>query len=87
MLTNPLKIVNIFNSVGNHIRTDMELWEIQEMAIMAKKIDGAKIKKKVFDTSSEGLLYSSRDEKGSYILLPVGDNYSKIQEYCEEVFN
>ncbi len=87
VLTNPLKVVNIFNSVGNHIRTDMELWEIQEMAVMAKKIDGAKIKKKVFDTSSEGLLYSSRDEKGSYILLPVGDNYSKIQEYCEGIFN
>jgi len=87
VLANPLKIISILDSAGNHIRTDMELWEIQEMAAMAKKIDGTKINKKVFDTSSEGLLYSSRDEKGSYILLPAGDNYSKIQECCENIFD
>ena len=87
VLANPLKIISILDSVGNHVRTDMELWEIQETAAMAKKIDGTKIKKKVFDTSEEGLLYPSRDEKGSYILLPEGDNFSKIQEYCENIFD
>ena len=87
VLTNPLKIISILDSVGNHVRTDMELWEIQETAAMAKKIDGSKVKKKVFDTSKEGLLYPSRDEKGSYILLPEGDNFSRIQEYCKRIFD
>ncbi len=87
ILTDPLKIISIFDSAGNHVRTDMELWEIQEMAAMAKKIDGSKVKKKVFDTSPDGLLYSSRDDNGSYILLPEGDNFSRIQEYCEGIFD
>ena len=87
VMTDPLKIISILDSVGNHVRTDMELWEIQEMAAMAKRVDGSKVKKKVFDTSEEGLLYSSRDEKGSYILLPEGDNFSRIQEYCEGIFD
>ena len=87
ILTDPLKIISIFDSAGNHIRTDMELWEIQEMAAIAKRVDVSKVKKKVFDTSEKGLLYSSRDEKGSYILLPRGGNFSKIQEYCEGIFD
>jgi len=38
ILTDPLKIISIFDSAGNHIRTDMELWEIQEMAAIAKRL-------------------------------------------------
>lgn len=87
VLSNPFKIISILNSIGNHIRTNAELWEIQELAVLAGKIEASNIKRLVFDTSQEGLLYASRDPNGSYILLPEGGNFDKIREACRNVFN
>jgi len=86
ILSNPLKIISIFDSLGNHVKTDAELWEIQEIAIAFKKIGTSNIKRKVFDTSEAGLLYASRDDNGSYILLPEGDNFDKMQKVCQDIF-
>ena len=86
VLSNPLKIISILNSIGNHVRTDAELWEIQELAVMSKRLDTSNVKRKVFSTGKDGLLYASRDNKGSYILLPEGDNFDKIREVCGGIF-
>ncbi len=87
VLSNPVKVISIMNSIGNHLKTDAELWEIQEMAVLAKKIDSSNVKRKVFDTSAGGLLYASRDSNGSYILLPEGGNFDKIKEASKDIFN
>ena len=87
VVSNPVKIISILNSIGNHVRTDAELWEIQELAVMSKRINTSNIKRKVFSTGKDGLLYSSWDNKGSYILLPEGDNFDKIQNVCRNIFN
>ena len=43
------------------------------------------IRKRVFDISENGLLYHTfiNDE---YVLLPIGDNFEKIQEACKNIF-
>jgi LCP family protein required for cell wall assembly len=87
ILYNPIKVLSILNSLGNHVRTDAELWEIQELAVVLSKIDESSVRRKVFDTSKDGLLYASRDSNGSYILLPEGGNFDKIQEECKNIFN
>lgn len=87
VLSNPMKIISILNSIGNHIRTDAELWEIQELAVLTKKIELSNVKRKVFSTEKDGLLYPSRDANGSYILLPEGGNFDKIREACENIFD
>lgn len=84
--SNPVKIISILNSLGNHVKTDAELWEIQELASLFRKIEIKDARKKIFDTSEEGLLYASRDEKGSYILLPEGGNFDRIKEVCRDIF-
>jgi polyisoprenyl-teichoic acid--peptidoglycan teichoic acid transferase len=86
VISNPAKIISILNSLGNHVKTDAELWEIQELASLFRKIEINDVRKKVFDTSDEGLLYASRDEKGSYILLPEGGNFDRIKEVCRDIF-
>jgi len=86
VLANPLKTTAILKTIGRHVRTDMELWEIQEMFKIEKEMQEPEIIRKVFDTSEEGLLYSSKIN-GLYILLPVGDNFDKIHEACREIFN
>jgi LCP family protein required for cell wall assembly len=86
ILSNPVKIVSILDSLGNHVRTDAELWEIKELAEMFRNVDGTKAKRKVFDTSEEGLLNQSHSAAGAYILLPDGGNYDKMHEACRNIF-
>ena len=86
VISNPLKIISILNSLGNHVRIDAELWEIKELVTVAKEIDTADMRRKVFDTSKEGLLYASRDKNGSYILLPEGENYNEMHKACRNIF-
>ncbi|MDF1498280.1 MAG: LCP family protein [Patescibacteria group bacterium] len=87
VISNPLKVVSILNSFGNHIKTDAELWEIKDIAEMIKEIDIKETRKKVFDTTNNGYLYSSRDINGAYILLPKGDNFNNIHGVCRGIFN
>jgi len=86
ILSNPVKLVAILDSLGNHVRTDAELWEIKEMAEMSRTVNTSTIKHKVFDTSAEGLLYQAHNSAGAYILLPVGGNYGKIRNACINIF-
>ena len=86
VISNPLKIISILNSLGNHVRTDAELWEIKELVTVVKEMDTTNIQRKVFDTSKEGLLYASRDKNGSYILLPEGENFNEMQRACRDIF-
>ena len=87
VVSNPVKMLSIINSLGNHVKTDAELWEIKELVNVLRKTKTDDIRKKVFDTSKDGLLYSSRDSNGSYILLPEGDNFRRIQNSCKNIFN
>lgn len=87
VMSNPVKIISILSSIGNHVRTNAELWEIQEIAIMSKRLDTSNMKRKVFSTGKNGLLYASRDSKGSYILLPEGGSFDKIREVCRGIFD
>ena len=86
VLSNPVKILAIFDSIGEHIKTDAELWEIQELMLMGEKIDISDVEQKVFDTSPAGFLYVPKD-RTSYILLPKGGNFDKIREACLNIFN
>ena len=87
VVSNPVKVISMLNSLGNHVKIDAELWEIQELIGIIYKIDTLSIKRMVFDTSKKGLLYSSRDSKGSYILLPEGGNFDEIIKVCQNIFN
>lgn len=87
VLSNPVKIISILNSLGNHVKTDAELWEIKELAVLMKNINITNTNRKVFDTSEDGLLYETWNDNGSYILLPEGDNFEKVREVCWGIFN
>ena len=87
VISNPVKIISILSSLGNHVRTDAELWEVKELVTVMKKIDTTDVRRKVFNTGKDGLLYASRDQNGSYILLPEGGNFDQIHEACEDIFN
>lgn len=85
ILANPKKIFEILEVLKRNIRTDMSLIEVKELIDLSRQVDFAHIKRKVFDTSKEGLLYPA-NIKGSYALLPIGENFKKIQEACRNIF-
>lgn len=87
ILANPVKINKLLDIIGNNIRMDMDMGELNQTIDIIQNINKDTIKRKVFDTSPNGLLYDSRNSEGSYILMPVGDNFDKIQEACKNIFN
>lgn len=83
------KMNNILNILGDDVRTDMDISEMKKFFDLANQIHDPKIQQKVFDTSPEGLLYSSKADTPdgkTYILLPAGGNYDKIREACRNIF-
>jgi LCP family protein required for cell wall assembly len=86
VISNPAKLMAIMGSLGNHVRTDAELWEMEELASMLGSINTGNIKHKVFSTAKGGFLYESHASNGAYILLPEGGNYDQIHAACQNIF-
>ena len=86
VLGNPVKIYQILESLGRNVKTDMPWDEMKNLIPLATDFDSKKIVHKVFDTTPEGLLYSAHASNGAYILLPQGDDFSKIKEACRNIF-
>jgi polyisoprenyl-teichoic acid--peptidoglycan teichoic acid transferase len=84
------KVNDIMNVLGEDVRMDLDVSEMKKFYEIAQKVQDPQIKQKVFDTTDEGLLFSSRadtPEGKTYILLPQGGNYDKIHEACKNIFN
>ncbi len=87
VLANPIKLYQILESLGRNVKTDLSFNEMKEMLYSVRDFDSQKIIHRVFDTTPEGLLYSSSTPAGAYILLPVGDDFAKIKEACRNIFD
>ncbi len=85
VLANPVKVYNLLDILGNNVRTDMNVSEIGNMIISSSEWEKEKVKKLSFDTSAQGFLYHTFINE-EYVLLPVGDNFSKIQQACKNIF-
>jgi LCP family protein required for cell wall assembly len=85
-LTDFNKVNGILNSLGDNVRTDMQLWEMQKFYDLYKTIPQAQIYQRVLENSEEGFLYNPEQGVAGYILLPIGDNYDKIHEMVKNIF-
>ncbi|PJE58212.1 MAG: hypothetical protein COU81_01935 [Candidatus Portnoybacteria bacterium CG10_big_fil_rev_8_21_14_0_10_36_7] len=83
-ITNPKKISDLLDSIGDNVHTTMNGNEITSLIAITPSINLKNFSKKVFDTTSEGLLYETTT--GAYHLLPVGDNYDKIHKVIKNIF-
>ena len=87
VLSNPVTIFQTMGSLGKNVRTDLSFSEIKNLIGLASDINIKEVRHRVFDTTPEGLLYSTKSDIGAYILLPVEEDFSKIQEACKIIFN
>jgi len=86
VLVNPIKIYELLDILGKNIRTDMGLSDIKNLVNLIPRLDTSHIKRRIFDISPEGLLEHTFINE-EYVLLPVGDNFEKIREVCQNIFN
>ncbi len=87
VLTDFSKVGAVLESLGNNVRTDMELWELERLYNLYKKIGGdVSLTQKVLEDSEEGLLYTPEfNAERGYVLFPRGDNYDRIQEFFRSI--
>lgn len=86
-LTDYNKVTAIIDSLGNNVKTDLQAWEMKKLYEIGGKMNNPQISQRVLENNEEGLLYNpeQRPETG-YILLPIGDNYSRIQDLFKNIF-
>lgn len=78
----------MLNALGDNVRTDMEIWEMQKFYDIYKKMPALQIYQRVLENSEEGLLYNPTDmpKEVGYILLPIGGNYDRIHQMAKDIF-
>ena len=80
-LTNPLKISNLIDIIGTHLRTDLQVNDLTKLATIAQGIDEQKIVAK----GLQELTYSTM-VGGQSVVLPKTGSYSQIQNYIHSIF-
>lgn len=85
VLANPSKLIEITNILGNHIKLDLSVRELERIYEIAKNIPKDKMVSKVLDNSSTGPLYSESTEQG-YFLKPRDPTGEEIKKIAHDIF-
>lgn len=87
-LTSFDKMNGVLEALGGNVKTDMAGWEMQKLFQIYSGMNSPQIVHRVLEDSEEGLLYHPAESNGAgYILLPRGDNYDKIHDLAQNIFN
>ena len=73
----------IFNSLGSHLKTDIQLKEIKSFYRLAKKIDTHKITSQTIDTSN---YLQSGHIGGAYTLKSKSGDYQELHQFSKNIF-
>ena len=85
VLTNPVKISELMQDVGNHVKTSFNASELKGVVDLAKNTDQSKIINKVLDNDPKtGLLISVNE--GGYYLKTKSGNFKEIQAMIKGIF-
>ena len=86
VLSNPKKIVDIINVLGDHIRTNLGAAEMEALIGVVKGISSDDIINKVLDNAKDGLLVEDSGSVGYYLKPKLG-NFSQIKAMVKNVFS
>jgi LCP family protein required for cell wall assembly len=85
-LANPVKLGNLFDSLGDNVKTDLSLGNVRRLYDLGKKIpDNAVSSVGLNDVDGESLLISYRTSLGQSALIPRKgvDDFSEIKDYVQ----
>ena len=87
-LSNPIKVGQLFDSLGNNVKTDMKLAEVRRLYELGKKVPNSAITSAALNNGEDRALLGSYQTKyGQSALVPKAgvDDYSQIQAYVKEL--
>lgn len=88
ILANPKKITDLINILGDHLRMNLSVAEIRTLWDNSQNLDTTNIINKVLDTSADGLLIASQDNRGYFVYPRKGiDKFSEIQKMARNLFS
>jgi len=83
--TNPIKIEKIFQSLNNHVATNLDFGQMMYLGSIARDMSG-NIKNLVLDNSNDGFLVSANTPTAGFTLLPKTGNFNEINQAITDVF-
>jgi len=86
-LSNPAKLMGIFESVENNIATNLQFGDMVNLLKEYRDIDTSKIITLVLDNSTDGYLKNAVGAGGAYLLKPVTGNFDEISYAIEHIFD
>lgn len=88
VLSNPLKLSKLFDSIGNNVDTDMTLGNARRMYEITKDLSGGNIQSVgLNDANGKNLLTNYRTARGESALIPAEglDDFSAIQRFIQQL--
>jgi LCP family protein required for cell wall assembly len=87
-LTNPIKIASLIDAVGSHVTTDLQLKDIEKLALIIKDVDPSKVVNKVPQfTGANAILTPESNAAGSVLVPSAGEfDYSALQDMAHSIF-
>lgn len=89
-LSNPIKVGNLFDSLGNNVQTDMKIAEVKRLYTVTKKIPSGDIASASLNNGKDvQLLQSYTNRLGQSTLVPAAgvDDYTDIQAYVQKLIS
>ncbi len=90
-ILNPIALNNLLNTLGDHIKTNLALSEIESFIMLSKEVDTQNITNVVVDAwKKESLLKVSHiytDRGAAFILVPRVGNWSEVQDLAQNIFD
>lgn len=89
VIANPLKLTQIADAIGNNVKTDMQVNELQSLYTLTKDINNSSLKSYGLDNiNNKQLLTGYTSYNGQAALIPVGgiDNFTTIQSVLQTLF-
>lgn len=87
-LSNPKKVADLLNILGEHFRTSLSIGEIKVLWDSLQDLDQDNVTNRVLDTATDSPLTALQDERG-YIIVPkkgIG-KYEDLQKIAKNIFD
>ncbi|MDB5169697.1 MAG: hypothetical protein JWN82_93 [Candidatus Saccharibacteria bacterium] len=88
VITNPIKLGNLFDSLGSNVETNFTLGNVRRLYEVTKSLSGNNIQSiGLNDADGKNLLKNYRTSRGESALIPAAglDDFSDIQRYIQKL--
>lgn len=86
ILSNPKKIADLINTLGDSVKTNMTLAETSSLANEMTKVDKSSIITKVLSSAADSVL-EDYTANATYYLRPKNGDYNQIKRIADQIFN